>query len=333
MEKVVILGAGSWGTALAMVLAQNGMKVVLWEHQEELANTLQKERENKRLLPGIKFSDNIEIVSKSENLLEKVKYVIFSIPSQALRSVIQKFSSQITGDMILVNTAKGIEIASGMRLSEVIRDEILGKYHKNIVVLSGPTHAEEVSKGLATTIVAAGELEKAKEIQEIFNNNTFRVYLNDDLVGVEIGGAVKNCLAIAAGVLDGLGYGDNTKAALITRGLAEMTRYGKAHGANETTFAGLSGIGDLMVTAISQHSRNRHVGECLGRGQSINEILETMTMIAEGVPTVKAVYEEMKKKEISMPITEAVYRVIYENMSAKEMMNELMSRSVKKEFY
>lgn len=333
MKKVVVLGAGSWGTALAMVLAQNGMEVILWEHQEKLAKTLQKERENKRLLPGIKFHDNIEIVSKGENLLETVKYVIFSVPSQALRTVIQKFSSQITGDMILVNTAKGIEIESGMRLSEVIKDEILGKYHKNIVVLSGPTHAEEVSKGLATTIVAAGELEKAKEIQEIFSNNTFRVYLNDDLVGVEIGGAVKNCLAIAAGVLDGLGYGDNTKAALITRGLAEMTRYGKAHGANETTFAGLSGIGDLMVTAMSQHSRNRHVGECLGQGQSIDEILKAMTMIAEGVPTVRAVYEEMKRKEISMPITEAVYRVVYENMSAKEMMNELMSRSVKKEFY
>lgn len=333
MKKIVVLGAGSWGTALAMVLAENGFEVVLWEHQEEIAEMLQRERENKRLLPGVTFPSNLQITSQSEKLLEGVKYVIFSIPSQALRSVIQKFSSQIQGDMILVNTAKGIEIASGMRLTEVMKDEILGKYHKNIVVLSGPTHAEEVSRGLATTIVAAGEVEKAKEIQEIFNNSSFRVYLNDDLIGVEIGAAVKNCLAIAAGVLDGLGYGDNTKAALITRGLAEMIRYGKAHGAKETTFAGLSGVGDLMVTAMSQHSRNRHVGECLGKGQKIQEILEEMTMVAEGVPTVKAVYEEMKKKEISMPITEAVYRVVYENMSAKEMMNELMNRSVKKEFY
>lgn len=333
MKKVVVLGAGSWGTALAMVLAQNGLDVVLWEYQEEIAKTLQVDRENKRLLPGIKFPENIEITSKSENLLQGVKCIIFSIPSQALRSVVQKFSPQITEDMILVNTAKGIEISSGMRLSEVMKDEILGKYHRNIVVLSGPTHAEEVSRGLATTIVAAGEFEKAKVIQEIFNNNTFRVYLNDDLVGVEIGGAIKNCLAIAAGVVDGLGYGDNTKAALITRGLAEMTRYGKAQGAKEVTFSGLSGIGDLIVTAMSQHSRNRHVGEFLGKGQKIEEILKAMTMVAEGVPTVKAVYEEMKKKEISMPITEAVYRVVYENMSAKEMMNELMNRSVKKEFY
>lgn len=333
MEKVVVLGAGSWGTALSMVLAQNGHQVVLWEYQEELAKKLQNERENRRLLPGVIFPENIEVVSESTDLLKDVKYAIFSVPSQVLRSVVQKFSSQIRGDMILVNTAKGIEIATGMRLSEVMRDEMLGKYHKNIVVLSGPTHAEEVSKGLPTTIVAAGEEEKTKQIQELFNNSNFRVYLNDDLIGVEIGAAVKNCLAIAAGALDGLGCGDNTKAALITRGIAEISRYGKCCGAKESTFSGLSGIGDLIVTAMSQHSRNRYVGEHLGRGENIQEILSKMTMVAEGVPTVKAVYQEMKKYQISMPIVEAVYRVIYENMSAKEMMNELMNRSVKKEFY
>lgn len=333
MKKVVILGAGSWGTALAFTLAKNGHEVVLWEHQAEIAEQLERERENKRLLPGILFPENIRITSETENLLEGVKYLVFSIPSQALRSVVERFSAQLREDMILVNTAKGIEIQSGMRLSEVMKDEILGKYHKNIVILSGPTHAEEVAREIPTTIVAAGEEEKAKEIQELFNNANFRVYIHEDLIGVEIGGAVKNCLAIAAGILDGLGYGDNTKAALITRGVMEMARYGKEYGAKEQTFSGLTGVGDLIVTAMSQHSRNRHVGEALGRGESLEEILSKMNMVAEGVPTVKAIYEKKKEKEISMPIVEAVYRVLYENMSAKEMMHELMSRSLKKEFY
>lgn len=333
MEKVVILGAGSWGTALATVLARNAYEVILWEYRKEVAEEIQKERENKKLLPDIKLPDNIKIVYENENLLKNTKYVIFSIPSQSLRSVVEKFSSQITDDMILVNTAKGIEVKSGKRLSEVIKDEILGKYHKNLVVLSGPTHAEEVAREIPTTIVAAGEIEKAREIQRIFTNNSFRVYLNSDLIGVEIGAAVKNCLAIAAGMCDGLGYGDNSKAALITRGIVEMTRYGKLYGANETTFSGLSGMGDLIVTAISKHSRNRHVGECLGKGQKIDEILSNMTMVAEGVPTVKAIYNEIKEKDISMPIVEAVYKVIYENTEVSTVINDLMNRSVKKEFY
>lgn len=333
MEKVVILGAGSWGTALGTVLAKNGYEVILWEYRKEVAEEIDKDRENKKLLPNIKLADNIRIVYESENLLNNTKYVIFSIPSQSLRSVVERFSSQITDNMILVNTAKGIEVKSGKRLSEVIKDEILGKYHKNLVVLSGPTHAEEVAREIPTTIVAAGDIDKAKEIQKIFTNNNFRVYLNNDLVGVEIGAAVKNCLAIAAGMCDGLGYGDNSKAALITRGIVEMTRYGKLYGANETTFSGLSGMGDLIVTAISKHSRNRHVGECLGKGQKIDEILNNMLMVAEGVPTVKAIYNEIKEKDISMPIIEAVYKVIYENTEVTTVINDLMNRSVKKEFY
>lgn len=333
MKKVVIIGAGSWGTALGLVLASKNYDVTLWEYNESRAQEIQKERENKRYLPGVKLPENMKITSNSEELLKDVKYVIFSVPSQSLREVMARFSLQITEDMILVNTAKGIEVATGMRLSEVMKDEIKGKYHKNIVVLSGPTHAEEVSIGLPTTIVAAGRKDKASAIQELFNTQNFRVYLSEDIVGVELGAAVKNCLAIGAGISDGLGFGDNTKAALITRGLAEIIRFGKALGADEKTFSGLTGIGDLIVTCASKHSRNRYVGECLGKGKKIDEVLAEMTMVAEGVPTVKAVHEAAKKLEISMPIVEAIYNIIYKNENAKDMVETLMGRELKVEFY
>lgn len=333
MKKVVVIGAGSWGTALGLVLANKGYPVVLWEYNKERAVEIQNARENTKYLPGIKFPDNLNVTSEKEGLLKDVNYVIFSVPSQVLRGVVADFSSQITSDMILVNTAKGIEVATGNRLSEVMKDEILGKYHKNIVVLSGPTHAEEVATGLPTTIVAGGEQEKALKIQELFNTQNFRVYVNEDIVGVEIGGAVKNCLAIGAGIADGLGFGDNTKAALITRGIAEMTRFGKKLGADERTFAGLTGIGDLIVTCASKHSRNRYVGESLGKGEKIDDILAKMSMVAEGVPTTKAVFEQAKKLGITMPIIEATYSILYENACAKEMVDKLMGRELKGEFY
>lgn len=333
MKKVVIIGAGSWGTALGLVLASKKYEVTMWEYDREKAEEIQSSRENKRYLPGIKFPDNLNVTSESKDLLKGIKYVIFSVPSQVLRGVVRNFSHQLTEDMILVNTAKGIEVSTGMRLSQVMKDEIIGKYHKNIVVLSGPTHAEEVAIGIPTTIVAAGLKEKAGEIQELFNTKNFRVYLNEDIVGVELGAAVKNCLAIGAGIADGMGFGDNTKAALITRGIAEMVRFGKVLGADERTFSGLSGIGDLIVTCASKHSRNRHVGECLGKGQTIEEILANMTMVAEGVPTVKAVYEQAKNLGISMPIVEATYNIIYNNANAKNMVEALMERELKVEFY
>lgn len=333
MKKVVIIGAGSWGTALGLVLARKGYDITLWEFNKERAEEIQKDRENKRYLPGIKFPDNLNVTYVKEGLLEGIKYIVFSVPSQVLRGVIRGFSNDLTEDMLLVNTAKGIEVSTGMRLSEVMKDEIKGKFHKNIVVLSGPTHAEEVAVGIPTTIVAAGEREKAAEIQELFNSKAFRVYLSEDVIGVELGAAVKNCLAIGAGIADGMGFGDNTKAALITRGIAEMVRYGKACGAKEITFSGLSGIGDLIVTCASKHSRNRHVGECLGKGQDIQTILNEMTMVAEGVPTVKAVYGQIQKLNISMPILEATYNIIYKNANAGNMVEELMERTLKEEFY
>ncbi|MGL4393282.1 MAG: NAD(P)H-dependent glycerol-3-phosphate dehydrogenase [Fusobacteriaceae bacterium] len=332
MEKIVVIGAGSWGTTLGIVLAKNGHDVSLWEYDKVQAEKISKERENKKYLPNIKLPENLTITSESENLLAGVSTIIFSIPSQVLRGVVARFADQITDKITIVNTAKGIEISSGLRLSEVIKDEIRGKYHKNIVVLSGPTHAEEVSLGIPTTIVASGETEVAKKVQEQFSNKFFRVYVGTDIIGAELGGAVKNCLAIGAGIADGIGFGDNTKAALITRGLAEMTKYGVACGANEKTFTGLTGIGDLIVTCASKHSRNRHVGEELGRGKSMETILKEMVMVAEGVPTVKAVYESAQKLKIEMPIINAIYDVIYNNASAKIAVTELMGRDLKEEF-
>lgn len=333
MEKIVVMGAGSWGTALAILLAENGNEVTLWEYQNEKAVTVERERENKVFLPGAKFPDTLHVTSELEGLLEGAKYVVFSVPSQVLRKVIGSITTQITQDMVLVNTAKGLEVSTGLRMSEVMKEEILGKYHKNIVALSGPTHAEEVANKLPTTILAAGEENKARKVQELFTTNNFRVYLGNDIIGVEVGGAVKNCLAIAAGICDGLGYGDNTKAALITRGLAEIVRFGRSLGADERTFTGLSGIGDLIVTCASKHSRNRHVGEKLGQGMNLEQILNEMVMVAEGVPTVKAVYEKAQELEVNMPILEAVYKTIYEDADARKMVEELMVRDLKEEFY
>lgn len=332
MKKVVVIGSGSWGTALGLILAKNNHEVTMWEWNLEQAENLKKDRENKKYLPGVKFPENMRIENKIEGALENAKMLVFSVPSQVLREVVKKFSNQITEEMILVNTAKGLEIATGERLSEVIKDEILGKFHKNIVILSGPTHAEEVAAGVPTAIVAAGNLDVAKEVQEYFTNNSFRVYSGKDMIGAEIGGAVKNCLAIGAGIADGIGYGDNTKAALMTRGLAEMIKYGVALGAEEKTFSGLTGIGDLIVTCGSQHSRNRYVGEKLGKGEKIKDILSEMVMVAEGVPTVKAVYESAKKIGVEMPIVKGIYEVLYAEAVPKDVVAALMGRDLKEEF-
>ncbi|MBC2856625.1 MAG: NAD(P)H-dependent glycerol-3-phosphate dehydrogenase [Cetobacterium sp.] len=333
MEKIVVIGAGSWGTALGLLLANKGNEVIMWEHDSKKAEALQQERENKRLLPGVKFPENLKVTSETENLFKDVNYVIFSVPSQVLRQVISKFENQINKNITLINTAKGIEVSTGLTLSEVMKEEILGKYHKNIVVLSGPTHAEEVAQNLPTTIVAAGNQERAKKVQELFNTKNFRVYVSGDIIGVEVGGAVKNCLAIGAGIADGMGFGDNAKAALITRGIAEMIRFGKSLGAKEQTFSGLTGIGDLIVTCASKHSRNRYVGEKIGNGEKIEDILAGMVMVAEGVPTVKAVHQKAEELNISMPIVEAIYRVIYEGENPQKMVDNLMSRELKEEFY
>lgn len=331
MEKVVVIGAGSWGTALATVLSDNNHDVVLWELNEEKAKEIQKTRENKKFLPNVILKNNIYITSETENLLKDAKYVIFSVPSQVLRDVIKKFSPQITENTTIINTAKGIEVGSNLRLSEVIKEEIIGKYHKNIITLCGPTHAEEVGQKIPTAIVAAGNLEKSKLVQSLFNNDKFRVYINDDIIGVEMGAALKNVLAIANGILDGLNLGDNTKAALITRGLVEMVRLGTKLGANKETFYGLTGIGDLIVTATSKHSRNRYVGEEIGKGKKLKEILDSMFMVAEGVETVKAVHKLKEIYNVEMPILDGVYKILFEELEPKSVLFDLMNRKTKNE--
>lgn len=333
MENVVVMGAGSWGTALAVALAKNGHKVKLWEFDKEKADKISKLRENPDFLKGIKFPENLEIINSIDNLLIDIKYLVLSVPSQVLRGVVKQISNQLRDDIIIINTGKGIELNTGKRLSEVIKDEILGKFHKNIVVLSGPTHAEEVGAELPSAIVAAGEEDSALKVQQLFSSNYLRVYTNSDIIGVELGGAVKNCMAVTAGIADGLGYGDNTKAALITRGLAEMSRFGKEQGAKTETFSGLAGMGDLIVTCASKHSRNRYVGERIGKGEKLEDILSSMHMVAEGIPTIKAIKEKVADLENIMPILDATYKIIYEGKPIKEMIGLLMGRDLKVEFY
>lgn len=333
MAKTVVMGAGSWGTTIAILLAEKNNEVILWEHNPEKAVELEKSRLNELFLPGKRLPENIKVVSEMENLFLGAEYVILAIPSQHLRSVLSKISHQISENLILVNLSKGIEIKSHKRMSEVIKEEILGKYHKNIVALSGPTHAEEVAERKPSAIVAACEnIEIAKKVQELFNTEYFRVYAHNDIVGVELGGALKNCIAIAAGICDGLGFGDNSKSAIMTRGLLEMTRFGAAFGADEKTFSGLTGIGDLITTCTSRHSRNRYVGEKLGQGIKIEEILKGMVMVAEGVPTVKAVYEIAIEKGVSIPIIGGLYNILYENADPRELVIKLMKRELKEEF-
>jgi len=267
-----------------------------------------------------------------EGILDGSNYLLFSVPAQVLRKVVPAIASQLREDITIINSAKGIEIQSGLRLSEVIKEEILGKYHKNIIALSGPTHAEEVAIELPSAIVAAGDLERGKKVQKIFSTDYFRVYTSQDIIGVELGGAVKNCIAITNGISDGIGYGDNSRAALITRGLAEMSRFGEHFGADPLTFTGLAGMGDLIVTCTSRHSRNRGVGERIGKGEKIEDILSSMVMVAEGVPTLKAVKELAEKHGISMPIVNATYGIIYEGKSIKEALASLMGRELKEEF-
>ena len=333
-ENIVVMGGGSWGTALAVLLAENGHSVTLWEFSPEAASNMEKDRENKIYLKGVKFPENLRVTNKIENLLVDKSFLIMSIPSQYLRSIISKVAEQISSELIIVNTAKGLEIASHQRLSEVIKEEILGKFHKNILVLSGPTHAEEVAMKMPSAIVVASkDKENAQKVQKIFSNDYFRVYINSDIAGVEIGGSLKNCIAIAAGIVDGMGFGDNSKAAIISRGTSEIIRFGERFGADFKTFSGLSGVGDLIVTCTSKHSRNRYVGECLGKGQTMEEIMKDMVMVAEGVPTTKAVYEISKEKKIEMPIIDALYSVLYEGKNPKSMIEALMKRELKEEFY
>lgn len=327
MNKMCVLGAGSWGTALALVLAENGNEVVLWTLDENQKEIINKERSNEKYLPGISIHKNIEATCNIEYAVKDAELIVLSVPSQAIRGVCKKISSFVSSKQILVNVAKGLEKSTGLRMSEVVLDEI---EQAKFVVLSGPSHAEEVALGLPTTItVASAEIEDALKVQGIFINKNFRVYTNTDIIGVELGGTLKNIIAFGAGICDGVGYGDNTKSALITRGLAEIKRLGTALGANAETFSGLSGIGDLIVTCTSQHSRNRKAGMLIGQGKTLEETLEEVQMVVEGIVATEVAYNLSKKVGVEMPITEAIYSVLHKGVSPGDAVEELMSRDGK----
>ncbi|RKY84438.1 NAD(P)H-dependent glycerol-3-phosphate dehydrogenase [candidate division KSB1 bacterium] len=330
--KIGILGAGGWGTALSILLSSNGHKVTLWEFQPNVAHVLATKRVNEPLLPGVRIPDEVEITSELEQVVENAEIIVIAVPSHVVRSLTERMRSFSLQDKLVVSVAKGLENETLKRLSEVILENLPQLNSAQIVILSGPSHAEEVSRGVPTTVVAASEsLESAKKIQRIFTTSTFRVYTNIDVIGVELGGSLKNIIAIAAGISDGVGYGDNTKAALMTRGLVEITRLGVAMGANPMTFAGLSGMGDLIVTCMSRYSRNRYVGEQIGRGRKLSEVLSEMVMVAEGVRTTKSAVALAEKYHVEMPITQQVYEVLFGNKDPQVAMSELMSRDLKVE--
>lgn len=328
MKKITVIGAGGWGLALGLLLHENKNEVIFWCYSEQEKNDILQHRENKRCLPGIKIPIEIKFTCDMKEALREADIAIIAVPSKAIRGTVQAMREVMGEQTIIVNVSKGIEDHTLMCLAEVIEDEV----NNPVVVLSGPSHAEEVARRIPTAVtVSSSHMNKAREIQALFMNHYFRVYTNDDLIGVELGGALKNVIALAAGIVEGMGYGDNTKAALITRGIAEMTRLGVAMGGKQATFSGLSGIGDLVVTCTSGHSRNRRAGELVGQGLTIDEAIERVNMVVEGVPTTKAAYALMKKYEVEMPILNAIYAVLFEKQPVKEVIDGLMMRDKKDE--
>ncbi len=328
MKNIAVIGAGGWGLALGLLLNDEGNKVTFWCYDEKEKNDILQHRENKRCLPGIKIPLEITFTTDMAQALEHVDVAVIAVPSKAIRTTAKAMAPFIPAQAIVVNVSKGIEEESLMRLSEVIEEEL----SNNVVILSGPSHAEEVARHVPTTVVvSSNHMESAAKIQDLFMNKYFRVYTNEDLIGIELGGALKNVIALAAGIVEGIGYGDNTMAALITRGITEIGRLGIAMGGKPSTFAGLTGIGDLIVTCTSGHSRNRRAGELLGQGYTIEEAMEKVNMVVEGVPTTKAGYALMKRYEVEMPILSAIYSALFEKASVAETINALMLRDKKDE--
>lgn len=329
--KITVLGAGNWGTTAALLLHDNGHLVCIWEYFEELARDIIEHRENRTFLKGFPIPEDILVTWSIDEAVNGADIVVFAVPSSAMRQTARslKDSGAAGEDTILVSLSKGLEFETIMTMTDVIGDEI--KDH-SLVALSGPCIASEVAWGLPTTIVSASKDSKAAHIiQDVFMAPRFRVYTSDDPLGVQLGGALKNIIAIAAGINDGIGFGSNAKSALITRGIVEMRRFGVALGAIHETFNGLSGIGDLITTCFSSHSRNRYVGEEIGRGLSLEDILKEMVMVVEGVPTTKAVYDYSRKHNIEMPITEKVYGVLFDGVLPEQAVPELMLREKKPE--
>ena len=327
MASIGVIGAGSWGTALAVLLCGNGHEVTLWSIIEDEVHTLQTKRENPDKLPGVKLPEKIEVTSDLEKAVSGKQVLVLAVPSPYVRSTAHTMKPYVAEGQIIVNVAKGIEEDSLKTLSQVIEEEIPQAL---VAVMSGPSHAEEVGRGIPTTIVVGAHDRKTAEyLQGIFMNEVFRVYTSPDVLGIELGAALKNVVALAAGIADGLGYGDNTKAALITRGIAEIARLGTAMGGKVETFSGLSGIGDLIVTCASMHSRNRRAGILIGKGYSYEEAMKEVKMVVEGVYSAKAAVWLAEKCGVQLPIIEQVNAVLFEGKRADEAVKDLMLRDKK----
>jgi len=329
MKKIGVIGAGSWGTALANTLANKGHQVQIWDINQDHLKSMEEFRENKAFLPEVRLHENITISYTIEDTLKDADIGLFSVPAQHFRQALTGAIPYLKKEMVLVNVAKGIEQKTLMTMSQ-----IAGEVAPEIpyVVLSGPSHAEEVGRMLPTTVaVASKDMKFAEFIQDVFMTDRFRVYTNHDVIGVELGGALKNIIALGAGISDGMGFGDNAKAAMMTRGIAEIARLGVQLGAEVLTFAGLAGIGDLIVTCTSMHSRNRRCGMMIGQGMKPSEAVEKIGMVVEGMYTTEAAYQLAKKVGVEMPITECIYQVINEQIDAREAVEVLMGREKKHE--
>jgi len=330
--RIAVLGAGSWGTTLAVLLSENNHDVSLWTYRPEQAALIIETRENPAFLPGIKIPKQISILTDIQEAAYKKDIIVSAVPSQFLRSVIQQIAHHELSQTIIVNVAKGIENHSLMTMSEVMLDVFEHEKKGNLAILSGPSHAEEVIQRMPTAVVSASfNMRTARIVAAAFSTPYIRVYINDDIRGVELGGALKNVIAVGAGVVDGAGFGDNTKAAIMTRGIAEMTRLGVKMGALPRTFAGLTGVGDLIVTCMSKHSRNRYVGEQVGKGRRLDDVLKEMVMVAEGVATCQSSVDLAKKHSIEMAIFSEVHKILYDGKNPHLATEDLMTREVKGE--
>jgi glycerol-3-phosphate dehydrogenase (NAD(P)+) len=331
IKNIGIVGTGGWGTAISIILALKGFSPLLWSFESATAEEITSQRTNSVFLNGVELPPSVRATDNLSDLRDS-DIVVFAVPTQFIRSVLSSFPFDLK-DKIVINLAKGIEKNTHLRVSQIFAES--GRIvPENYLIMTGPSHAEEVALLTPTTIVAASHNHNNEQIiRDTFSTETFRVYSSDDVIGAEIGGALKNVIAIGAGIVDGLGLGDNTKAALITRGLAEMSRLGMALGAKERTFSGLAGLGDLYVTCASRHSRNRRVGEQVGKGRTLAEVLSEMKMIAEGVSTTQSAYELGKIKDIELPITEQVYKILFENVLPKDAISDLMNRETKREWW
>ena len=332
VKRIAVIGGGSWGTTLAGLLARKGFPVRLWVYEPDLARTMQETRENPVYLPGYRLPARLEAVSDMGDALERADLVVFVVPSHAARNVLKQMRPHLKRAPLLVNATKGIETDTLLTMSELFREIVPEVPASRQAFLSGPSFAKEVARGDPTAVVVAShEPATAQHVQRVFSTPFFRVYTNPDVTGVELGGALKNVIAIAAGVSDGLGYGHNTRAALITRGLVEMARLGEAMGANPRTFAGLAGMGDLVLTCTGDLSRNRRVGLKLGQGMRLKDILAETPMVAEGIRTAQAAYRLSRKYRVEMPITEQVYLLLYRGKKPSATVRDLMGRALKPE--